>query len=117
MERPFSVWSNADHTGIWWKQSGLGLAESRLDMFFPGKVMKFLKELGKSETGNFLLGNSGINFLREDLSLSSDSQIGLAAAHHEAFQVETSRRIWKYLPPSQITFLKKTCKAGEFTDP
>ena len=39
MERPFSVWSNADHTGIWWKQSGLGLAESRLDMFFPGKVM------------------------------------------------------------------------------
>ena len=66
--------------------------------------MMFLKELGKSVTGNFLLGNPGINFLREDLSLSSDSQIGLAAAHHE---VETSRRIWKYLPPSQITFLKK----------
>ena len=83
----------------------------------PTQVMKFLKELGKSEPGNFFLGNSGINFLREDLSLSSDSQIGLATAHHEAFQVETSRRIWKYLPPSQIIFLKKTCKAGEFTDP
>ena len=80
--------------------------------------MEFWKELGKSETGNFLLGDPGIYFLREDLSLSSDSQIGLAASHHEAFQVETSsRRIWKCLPPSQITFLKKTCKAGEFTDP
>ena len=67
----------------------MGLAESRLDMFFPGKVMKFLKELGKSETGNFLLGNSGINFLREDLSLSSDSQIGLATAHHEAFSLHS----------------------------
>lgn len=70
--------------------------------------MEFWKELGKSETGNFLLGDPGIYFLREDLSLSSDSQIGLAASHHEAFQVETSsRRIWKCLPPSQITFLKK----------